>query len=583
MQSNEEAPENLQETRFAAQVQSVDQMNNINQTGAQPNMNNEISNPNVLNEFNLSEEEIMFFSSNWMTPQTFDDDWINHPASPLQGMAEQAQQQVISGEMKQNHVPNPSYLSEGMQVFANQSRSHIHKHALMGSLNPSQPAQAWSNRLMAQSSGGAHLHHTTYAASEHDRSESGMHGNVNQHRSHILKHAMIGSNTEHDNRTDSGMNYRTRTHLINQHGSVAMGRSLPGNVHQKPPFLEKPGMPVSTSASGRYYDGDANVMKKRHERMRKERFHAFLPLQVMPRIHERIMKQHVDPIRKQPGVPHSNVEKQRRDRMNSLVDELRLIVPVQTGGMETQDNRRPKHIVLSDAIDYIHAILHDNMELRAKLDRVCECQEMHASAHFGNDGRVPVPDFSNDGRETAHGHGNHYRGHNHHNSQTMTDVNFSAPFISGHSVQNNNDPKSNPEQGEKFSTLEMLADTEIPPMKRSSKQNEPESLAPGENEIADPSISFYNEDEKTILQVTCKDRRGLLGDIAKTLQRLPLHVKGANIVTAVDNTVTDKFEVDLDDNAPHLNELEELFLETFRAVSKEAFILAEKRQRASSS
>lgn len=55
---------------------------------------------------------------------------------------------------------------------------------------------------------------------------------------------------------------------------------------------------------------------------------------------------------------HSLVEKQRRDRINSLIDELRELVPpqeVQPG--EPADVKRPKHIVLSDTISLLRRLM----------------------------------------------------------------------------------------------------------------------------------------------------------------------------------------------------------------------------------
>lgn len=57
-------------------------------------------------------------------------------------------------------------------------------------------------------------------------------------------------------------------------------------------------------------------------------------------------------------VSHSLVEKQRRDRINSLIDELRELVPPQEplpGDMP--DSKRPKHIVLSDTIVLLKRLL----------------------------------------------------------------------------------------------------------------------------------------------------------------------------------------------------------------------------------
>lgn len=59
-----------------------------------------------------------------------------------------------------------------------------------------------------------------------------------------------------------------------------------------------------------------------------------------------------------PHVSHSTVEKQRRDRINSLIDELRDLVPPQAGcgtgeAAEGSDSRRPKHVVLADTIQLV--------------------------------------------------------------------------------------------------------------------------------------------------------------------------------------------------------------------------------------
>lgn len=62
-----------------------------------------------------------------------------------------------------------------------------------------------------------------------------------------------------------------------------------------------------------------------------------------------------------PHISHSTVEKQRRDRINSLIDELRDLVPPQAGcgpgeAGEGSDSRRPKHVVLSDTIQLVREL-----------------------------------------------------------------------------------------------------------------------------------------------------------------------------------------------------------------------------------
>lgn len=51
-------------------------------------------------------------------------------------------------------------------------------------------------------------------------------------------------------------------------------------------------------------------------------------------------------------ISHSAVEKQRRDRINSLIDEIRDVVP-----SSIPSSQRPKHVVLEDALEFIKAVL----------------------------------------------------------------------------------------------------------------------------------------------------------------------------------------------------------------------------------
>eukprot|EP00879_Flechtneria_rotunda_P025524 GHRR01027125.1.p1 GENE.GHRR01027125.1~~GHRR01027125.1.p1 ORF type:complete len:302 (+),score=54.28 GHRR01027125.1:221-1126(+) len=70
------------------------------------------------------------------------------------------------------------------------------------------------------------------------------------------------------------------------------------------------------------------------------------------------------------SVSHSTIEKQRRDRINSLIDELRDLVPPASAvkGPDGSDLKRPKHVVLSDTISLLRTlrekVQRDEEELR---------------------------------------------------------------------------------------------------------------------------------------------------------------------------------------------------------------------------
>lgn len=79
---------------------------------------------------------------------------------------------------------------------------------------------------------------------------------------------------------------------------------------------------------------------------------------------------------------HSTVEKQRRDRINSLIDELREIVPPSSTG-EGLDSRRPKHIVLGDAITLIKRLqTQDVQTAHAARPAIVPTSASHLGSHL---------------------------------------------------------------------------------------------------------------------------------------------------------------------------------------------------------
>jgi hypothetical protein len=77
-------------------------------------------------------------------------------------------------------------------------------------------------------------------------------------------------------------------------------------------------------------------------------------------------------------ISHSTVEKQRRDRLNSLIDELSDIVPPADPkyGNDATSVRRPKHVVLSDTINLLRAM---QTKLQLEEAEICTLKQQAAA------------------------------------------------------------------------------------------------------------------------------------------------------------------------------------------------------------
>lgn len=77
-------------------------------------------------------------------------------------------------------------------------------------------------------------------------------------------------------------------------------------------------------------------------------------------------------------VSHSTVEKQRRDRLNSLIDELSDIVPPADPkyGSDANSVRRPKHVVLADTINLLKAM---QAKLQIEEAEICTLKQQAAA------------------------------------------------------------------------------------------------------------------------------------------------------------------------------------------------------------
>ena len=344
-------------------------------------------------------------------------------------------------------------------------------------------------------------------------------------------------------------------------------------------------------------------------------------MQMMPRLSaaaSTLRKRNTAPIRRQPGVPHSEVEKQRRDRMNSIVDELRPIVPMMTGAVETQDNRRAKHEVLSDAVDYIlslemklgqHATKIDALERRTKM------QDMHIKEMQIRDAsraaEVTVKTMQEAAEQAGvrikcHCHaepmegsvadGDHLGGaHDDLNEKNLGEEGVEDDMATTNVVTPAATAGNTDGAGEEWERTEAAigagargtaggvaaardnARTEAHKSAQTSVVFEFEE----DTSIAAPAVHFVvNErSQKTYMNIKCADRRGLLSDIMKVTARLPMQVRAASVVTHPDGTVDDNFEVVLDDPTQPFEALEKMFVKAYGDVTAAATLLGDKRAR----
>ncbi|GIL90245.1 hypothetical protein Vretimale_16311 [Volvox reticuliferus] len=182
-------------------------------------------------------------------------------------------------------------------------------------------------------------------------------------------------------------------------------------------------------------------------------------------------------------ISHSTVEKQRRDRINSLIDELRELVPPQSrsnNGVagEGLEARRPKHVVLADTIQLLK-----HLQQKLQVTTV----EQHA----------------------------------YHNTNGMKSQDDDTAISEGKS-------KGSSSQDD----LDMSGAPQMPHIPCQMTQNAGVTVERGPD-------CYY-------VQVKCRDRKGLLSDIINALRQLPLEIRSA-AVTTTNGTVRDVFEVKLDD------------------------------------
>lgn len=189
-------------------------------------------------------------------------------------------------------------------------------------------------------------------------------------------------------------------------------------------------------------------------------------------------------------VSHSSVEKQRRDRINSLIDELRDLVPPQKGTMQyppgtksdgSVEARRPKHIVLADTISLL--------------------KQLKLSPQ--GSGVLLSPGASS--------------------AATVSPL------------------KDEPEP--RMEEVRVGEGVRLPDAAENIMPHIPVSLS----SFAGVTVEKAGSKGQMYVQVKCRDRRGLLSDIINALKCLPLEIRTAAVVTCGDGMVRDVFEIKVDD------------------------------------
>lgn len=196
-----------------------------------------------------------------------------------------------------------------------------------------------------------------------------------------------------------------------------------------------------------------------------------------------------------PQISHSTVEKQRRDRLNSLIDDLSDMVPPADPkyGCDTNSVRRPKHVVLADTINLLKAM---QTKLQIEEAEICTLKQHAAAvgaiAASHQAGHAAVPEAADAMMQAAA-------------------AGCTSPEHMGYGDAGGGMP------------------VELP--------TAPESGANSTGVLVEQGIGCL------YVKVNCKDRKGLLSDVVSALKAFPVVICTAAITTTKDGKVHDVFEV----------------------------------------
>uniref|UniRef100_A0A383VKF3 BHLH domain-containing protein n=1 Tax=Tetradesmus obliquus TaxID=3088 RepID=A0A383VKF3_TETOB len=221
------------------------------------------------------------------------------------------------------------------------------------------------------------------------------------------------------------------------------------------------------------------------------------------------------------NISHSTIEKQRRDRINSLIDELRELVPSAGAvrGPDGSDMKRPKHVVLSDTITLLKA-------LRDKSER--DQEQLHELKRIVSDkpaapAAAAAAAAANAAQQAAAA------------PQELS----SAQSLLQRSLSGAAGAAATEMCGAAAAVAAAAAGASVCPELPQAPAHLPASVGV----LVEEGPGCF------LVKVNCKDRRGLLGDIASALGGLPLQITRAAITTSHGGCVYDVFEIALEPNA----------------------------------
>jgi hypothetical protein len=229
---------------------------------------------------------------------------------------------------------------------------------------------------------------------------------------------------------------------------------------------------------------------------------------------------------------HSTIEKQRRDRLNALLDELGMIVPPSDG--RADGSRRPKHVILSDAISLLTLLqeqLHAGCDEIQSLRMRAAAAEARAAA-VGGAGAAAIDIAMRSGDYPGY----HQQPGRHHLTRSLGDSAGDCHLLLPPTPSST--PGSVPGGG--LLRCGSSAETDHALLRGACA-----AAAPPPPAQRGSSVVVEQEGSCVRVAVSRHDRDGLLGELVEALKGTGATIARAAITTAPDGSACDEFELRL--------------------------------------